>query len=133
MDARDLAGTQDIRPRPATMEQRAAKHAGADAASHHGDALHGGCVPGPDSQLLLLARPRRLRRDGPQLDRDRPVDRRRVAAQRHDGATLLLLQDDDPAILTMVPFLDIYQALLVNCAWVIAGIDELRRSRMSWS
>ena len=32
---RDLAGTQDIRPRPATVEQRAAKHAGADAASHH--------------------------------------------------------------------------------------------------
>ena len=45
----------------------------------------------------------------------------------------VLLQDDDPAILTVVPFLDIYQALLVNCAWVIAGIDELRRSRMSWS
>ena len=45
----------------------------------------------------------------------------------------VLLQDDDPAILTMVPFLDIYQALLVNCAWVIAAIDELRRSRMSWS
>jgi hypothetical protein len=45
----------------------------------------------------------------------------------------VLLQDDDPSILMMVPFLDIYQALLVNCAWVIAGIDELRRSRMNWS
>jgi cellulose synthase/poly-beta-1,6-N-acetylglucosamine synthase-like glycosyltransferase len=45
----------------------------------------------------------------------------------------ILLQDDDISILAVVPLLDIYQALLVNSAWFIGGIDELRQSRMSWS
>jgi cellulose synthase/poly-beta-1,6-N-acetylglucosamine synthase-like glycosyltransferase len=45
----------------------------------------------------------------------------------------VFLQDDDISILAVVPLLDIYQALLVNSAWFIAGIDELRRSRMNWS
>ena len=44
-----------------------------------------------------------------------------------------ILQEDDPLIVAFVPALDIYQALLINCAWVIAAIDELRRSRMNWS
>ncbi|MEE7459793.1 hypothetical protein MPAR168_23285 [Methylorubrum populi] len=44
-----------------------------------------------------------------------------------------ILQGDDPLIVVFVPILDIYQALLINSAWVIAAIDELRRSRMNWS
>jgi biofilm PGA synthesis N-glycosyltransferase PgaC len=45
----------------------------------------------------------------------------------------VLLQDDDPRILAMIPLLDAYQALLVNVAWVIAAIDEMRGARMKWS
>jgi len=49
------------------------------------------------------------------------------------AAIYVLLHDDDFRLLPVVPFLDLYQALLVNCAWVIAAIDEIRGSRMKWS
>jgi hypothetical protein len=44
----------------------------------------------------------------------------------------ILEQDDEIGLLAYVPILDVYQSLLVNSAWVIAAIDELRGTRMKW-
>lgn len=49
-------------------------------------------------------------------------------------ATVLVLAHDDE--FTNVPLLvvmDLYQTILINSAWVIAAIDELRGTRMRWS
>jgi len=49
-------------------------------------------------------------------------------------ATIYILeQDDEIELLPFVPFLDLYQSFLVNSAWVVAAIDELRGTRMKWS
>lgn len=45
----------------------------------------------------------------------------------------ILEQDDEVALVPLVPLLDIYQSFLVNCAWVIAAIDHIRGTRMKWS
>ena len=45
----------------------------------------------------------------------------------------ILEQDDELALAPLVPVLDLYQSILVNSAWVIAGIDEARGTRMRWS
>jgi cellulose synthase/poly-beta-1,6-N-acetylglucosamine synthase-like glycosyltransferase len=45
----------------------------------------------------------------------------------------ILEQDDDVGLAPLVPILDLYQSILVNSAWVIAGIDEARGTRMRWS
>ncbi|MFC7557182.1 glycosyltransferase [Pseudoroseomonas wenyumeiae] len=45
----------------------------------------------------------------------------------------ILEQDDDVTLAPLVPILDLYQSILVNSAWVIAGIDEVRGTRMRWS
>jgi poly-beta-1,6-N-acetyl-D-glucosamine synthase len=44
----------------------------------------------------------------------------------------VLTQRDDLSLLSLVPFYDLYQGLLLNCAWAIAMFDELRRSKMNW-
>lgn len=43
-----------------------------------------------------------------------------------------IFQEDDASLLALVPFLDLYQSLLVNGAWVIAAVDEFRGARMRW-
>ncbi|MFC1459394.1 glycosyltransferase [Microvirga arabica] len=49
-------------------------------------------------------------------------------------ATIYVLeQDDEIELLPFVPLLDIYQSLLVNSAWIVAAIDEVRGTRMKWS
>lgn len=49
-------------------------------------------------------------------------------------ATIYVLeQDDEIELLPFVPFLDIYQSFLVNSAWIVAAIDEVRGARMKWS
>jgi cellulose synthase/poly-beta-1,6-N-acetylglucosamine synthase-like glycosyltransferase len=49
-------------------------------------------------------------------------------------ATIYVLeQDDEIELLPFVPFLDIYQSFLVNSAWIVAAIDEVRGTRMRWS
>ncbi len=45
----------------------------------------------------------------------------------------VLEQDDEFDLLPFVPFLDIYQSFLVNSAWIVAAIDEVRGARMKWS
>ncbi|KAA2211328.1 glycosyltransferase family 2 protein [Teichococcus oryzae] len=45
----------------------------------------------------------------------------------------ILEQDDDVSLAPLIPILDLYQSILVNSAWVIAGIDEARGTRMRWS
>ncbi|RYE51016.1 MAG: glycosyltransferase family 2 protein [Hyphomicrobiales bacterium] len=45
----------------------------------------------------------------------------------------ILEQDDDVALVPLIPVLDLYQSILVNSAWVIAAIDEARGTRMRWS
>ncbi len=47
--------------------------------------------------------------------------------------TYVLMQDEDLRLLPLVFILDVYQSLLVNIAWVIAGIDEARGTQMKWS
>jgi poly-beta-1,6-N-acetyl-D-glucosamine synthase len=44
----------------------------------------------------------------------------------------ILEQDDELALIPLIPILDIYQSLLVNSAWVIAGVDEIRGTGMRW-
>jgi hypothetical protein len=49
-------------------------------------------------------------------------------------ATIYVLeQDDEIELLPFVPFLDLYQSFLVNSAWIVAAIDEVRGTRMKWS
>jgi len=49
-------------------------------------------------------------------------------------ATIYILeQDDEIELLPFVPFLDLYQSFLVNSAWIVAAIDEVRGTRMKWS
>lgn len=45
----------------------------------------------------------------------------------------VLEQDDEIELLPLVPFLDLYQSFLVNSAWIVAAIDEVRGTRMKWS
>jgi cellulose synthase/poly-beta-1,6-N-acetylglucosamine synthase-like glycosyltransferase len=44
----------------------------------------------------------------------------------------ILSQGDDLSLLTAVPALDLYQCLLINSAWIVAAVDQLRKSRMQW-
>jgi cellulose synthase/poly-beta-1,6-N-acetylglucosamine synthase-like glycosyltransferase len=44
----------------------------------------------------------------------------------------VLAHDDDFSLLPLIAFLDLYQCILVNAAWVIAAIDEFRGARMKW-
>ena len=44
----------------------------------------------------------------------------------------VLTQGDDLSLLSLIPFYDLYQGLLLNCAWAIAMFDELKRSKMNW-
>ena len=43
-----------------------------------------------------------------------------------------LAQDDELALIPLIPILDIYQSLLVNSAWVVAAVDEARGTGMRW-
>ncbi|ACA17767.1 glycosyl transferase family 2 [Methylobacterium sp. 4-46] len=45
----------------------------------------------------------------------------------------ILEQDDDIALLPLVPVLDLYQSILINSAWVIAAVDEVRGTGMRWN
>jgi poly-beta-1,6-N-acetyl-D-glucosamine synthase len=44
----------------------------------------------------------------------------------------VLTQRDDLSLLLLVPLYDLYHGLLLNSAWAIAMVDELRRSEMDW-
>ncbi|WP_457092970.1 glycosyltransferase family 2 protein [Microvirga sp. P5_D2] len=44
----------------------------------------------------------------------------------------VLEQDEELSLLPLVLLIDLYQSLLVNFAWVIAAIDEVRGARMKW-
>jgi biofilm PGA synthesis N-glycosyltransferase PgaC len=56
-----------------------------------------------------------------------------VALLNFMTAIIYILEQDDELILApLVAILDLY-SLLVNSAWVIAGIDESRGTRMRWS
>ena len=45
----------------------------------------------------------------------------------------IIEQGDEPSLLLLVPFLDIYQTILLNSVWLVAAIDQMRGSRMRWS
>jgi biofilm PGA synthesis N-glycosyltransferase PgaC len=49
------------------------------------------------------------------------------------ASVYVLAHDDDFSLLPYAVVLDIYQCLLVNSAWAIALVDELRGARMRWS
>jgi biofilm PGA synthesis N-glycosyltransferase PgaC len=50
------------------------------------------------------------------------------------GAIVYIIeQGDDFQLLLLVPFLDIYQTILLNSVWLIAAIDQIRGTRMRWS
>jgi poly-beta-1,6-N-acetyl-D-glucosamine synthase len=44
----------------------------------------------------------------------------------------VLTQRDDLSLVSLVPLYDLYQGLLLNCAWAMAMLDELRQSKMNW-
>ncbi|QRM34283.1 hypothetical protein [Microvirga sp. VF16] len=44
----------------------------------------------------------------------------------------ILEQDDEISLIPLIPALDIYQSLLINSAWVIAAVDEMRGTGMRW-
>jgi cellulose synthase/poly-beta-1,6-N-acetylglucosamine synthase-like glycosyltransferase len=44
----------------------------------------------------------------------------------------ILSQEDDLSLLMVVPALDLYQWLLINSAWMVAAVDQLRKSKMRW-
>jgi poly-beta-1,6-N-acetyl-D-glucosamine synthase len=48
------------------------------------------------------------------------------------GTYHILTQDDDLSLLSLVPIYDLYHVIVLNSAWVIASIDELRQSKMDW-
>ncbi len=48
------------------------------------------------------------------------------------SAYCVLTQNDDPSLLINVPALEVYQNILINSAWIMAAVDQLRRSRMHW-
>jgi cellulose synthase/poly-beta-1,6-N-acetylglucosamine synthase-like glycosyltransferase len=48
------------------------------------------------------------------------------------GTYHILAQGDDPSLLHLVPIYDLYHGLLVNSAWAIALLDEIRHSKMHW-
>jgi hypothetical protein len=45
----------------------------------------------------------------------------------------IISHDDEFMLLPYAMLLDIYQSLMVNSAWIIALLDELRGARMRWS
>jgi cellulose synthase/poly-beta-1,6-N-acetylglucosamine synthase-like glycosyltransferase len=48
------------------------------------------------------------------------------------GTYHILTQADDLSLLSLVPIYDLYHAMVLNSAWAIASIDELRQSKMDW-
>jgi len=48
------------------------------------------------------------------------------------GTYHILAQRDDLTLLHLVPIYDLYHGLLLNVAWAIALIDEIRKSKMQW-
>jgi poly-beta-1,6-N-acetyl-D-glucosamine synthase len=48
------------------------------------------------------------------------------------GAYHILTQGDDLSLLSLVPMYDLYHAMVLNSAWAIASVDELRQSKMAW-
>jgi poly-beta-1,6-N-acetyl-D-glucosamine synthase len=49
------------------------------------------------------------------------------------GLVHVLLQDEEFGLVPLMPLLDYYVGILVNAAWVIALVDQLRRTAMRWS
>jgi cellulose synthase/poly-beta-1,6-N-acetylglucosamine synthase-like glycosyltransferase len=49
------------------------------------------------------------------------------------ASVYIFVHDDRFSLLPYALFMDVYQSLLVNSAWVIAVVDELRGARMRWS
>ncbi|MBI5263541.1 MAG: glycosyltransferase [Bradyrhizobium sp.] len=49
------------------------------------------------------------------------------------ASVYVLAHDDDFSLLPYALLMDLYQCVLVNSAWVIALIDEIRGARMRWS
>ncbi len=48
------------------------------------------------------------------------------------SALHIFTQGDDPTLLALVPLYDMYHGLLLNGAWLIALMDEARRTKMQW-
>jgi poly-beta-1,6-N-acetyl-D-glucosamine synthase len=48
------------------------------------------------------------------------------------GTYHILTQGDDLSLLSLVPIYDLYHVLVLNSAWALAAVDELRRSKMDW-
>ena len=44
----------------------------------------------------------------------------------------ILSQGDEFSLLATVGALDLYQCLLINSAWFVAIVDQLRKSDMKW-
>ena len=56
-----------------------------------------------------------------------------IALLNFMAATIYALVQDDEVVLTPLSFLmDLYLSIVVNSGWAIAGIDELRGTRMKW-
>ena len=56
-----------------------------------------------------------------------------IALLNFMAATIYALVQDDEIVLTPLSFLmDLYLSIVVNSGWAIAGIDELRGTRMKW-
>jgi poly-beta-1,6-N-acetyl-D-glucosamine synthase len=48
------------------------------------------------------------------------------------GANHVITQGDDMRLIAVVPLYDLYHGLLLNFAWLIAFVDELRQTKMHW-
>jgi biofilm PGA synthesis N-glycosyltransferase PgaC len=48
------------------------------------------------------------------------------------GTYHILTQGDDLSLLYLVPIYDLYHVMVLNSAWTIAAVDELRQSKMNW-
>jgi cellulose synthase/poly-beta-1,6-N-acetylglucosamine synthase-like glycosyltransferase len=56
-----------------------------------------------------------------------------VALNLNAAAMFVAMHNDRLTLLRVLPFYDLYQGLMLNAAWGISVIDELRNTRMRWS
>jgi cellulose synthase/poly-beta-1,6-N-acetylglucosamine synthase-like glycosyltransferase len=55
-----------------------------------------------------------------------------LALQASAGAFFVAVHQDRPAVLAVLPALDMYGSFVITSAWLISMVDELRGARMRW-
>jgi hypothetical protein len=48
------------------------------------------------------------------------------------GSLYAVAHQDRVSLALLSPFFDFYQGILLNCAWLIATLDQARGARMRW-